>query len=146
MNIKRFIILSVLLCTLISSTVLADSDFGQFRVPKNSNKVFVGIDNSKNEKTTNSKQWYLVATTVDYHPANAKKGEGMRFTPMRKGQNYYIAGGDGVWVLGASSGGYKVSWNGKGYMGEYYLGVRMDTIFNGKYGSTYGYWNTDCWR
>lgn len=144
MNIKRFIILSVLLCTLISSTVLADSDFGQFRVPRNSEKVFVGIDNSRNTKTTNWNKWFVVATTVDYHPANAKKGWGMCFTPMRKGQKYYIAGGDTAWIYNASSGRYERSWSGKGYKGTYYLGVRMDTVFTGNYGSAYGYWNTDC--
>lgn len=145
MNFKRFIILGTLLCLLVSSTVLADSFYKTYELPKTGSRNFKGIDNSANYKETNWNSWWVSAIDIHYNGSGKlKTGWGIAYTPMIKtGERYRQAGGNTVWINNPSGEWYFGSWNGNGHNQHYYLGARVDDVFNGNYGSARGYWNTD---
>lgn len=140
MNIKRFVILSTLLCMLVSSTVLADSDYSAYNI-KDSGYSFQKVDNSCNHKTTNWNRWFVVAEALNYTPNNSKKGWGVCYTTVHG--NGEQAGASRIWILNASNSWYTGSWNGYNYTGYYFLGVRPDSVFNGSSIYASGYWNAD---
>lgn len=140
MNIKRFVILSTLLCMLVSSTVLADQKYTAYQI-KNSGHSFQKVSNSCNYKETNWNSWYVVAKMLHYYPNNSKKGWGVCYTALHENGEY--AGTSSVWILNESDSWYIGSWNGNNYTGNYYLGVRSDSIFNGSYIFAQGKWNAD---
>jgi len=144
MNLKRIIILSLLIMSLASTSANASSAFTQYYVPKNSSPVFVGIDNSRNVKENTNTAWWVKATTIVYNPSNAYVGYGLRFTPMKKSSAgvYSIAGGGYKWIKTASNTPKYGDWGTNGEIGtSYYLGVRLDTGFDGNYATTAGEWN-----
>ena len=141
MNIKRFVILSTILCLLVSSTVAAKTNFSTYHIKKSGYR-YSGIEHSGNKKTENWNKWYVYTDHVRFKRSNGI-GEALCFTPMRLDRTYYIAGGSYEWVY--NSGDFKSGgWNRRGYTDtEYHLGVRLDTDYCGSEAEVTGTWNAD---
>ncbi len=139
-NIKKGVLLGTILCTLVSSTVLADSGFSKYYL-KNTGYRYNGIGNSANSKTTTWDNWYVKAGYIRYR-SNSSKAKALCFTPMNWDKTYYIAGGSFEWLCSSDDEAVG-DWKGKGRKKTYYLGVRTDSDFSGNSADVTGRWNAD---
>ena len=139
---NRLIILGMMLLSLSYFNVQAASTFSKSYIAANKKPVYVGIDNSKNEKTTIVNSWYVIAKKISYNPSNAYVGYGLCFSPMVRSKEgiYSLSGGSYQWVKKGSKDPIYGTWKNVNKK-SYYLGVRLDTDFTGKSASSSGEWN-----
>lgn len=142
MKLLRTIIIVTMLFGILGLSVKADTSFKSKTVYANAKKTYSAITDSKNKKIYKNKAWYVTAKKITYSPKDSFVGYGMCFSPMIKNAGTYaLAGGSRQWIKKGSDSPVYGEWNGKGKCGYYYLGVRLDTDFTGKYGTVKGLWN-----
>lgn len=142
MKKNRLIIFAALLLSVTYFNVQAASDYSKNFIAANDKKVYTGIADSANNKTTDKNDWYVIAKKITYKPSNAFVGCGLCFSPMVKSKLgvYSLCGGTYQWVIKGSKKPVHGQWKNINKR-KYYLGVRLDTDFDGKSAASSGEWN-----
>lgn len=145
MKISRLLVLGALLLCMGTVNTSAQA-FTKYNVsnPKG-NTTFYSVSNSKNTKIYDGKNWKYKVTSISFSK-NVSGTYGMAFAPMRKSKEgiYMLCGGKKGWAKKAMANYESKGWNRKcGSVGDYYLGVRLDTVLTKCSASAAGDWNAN---
>ncbi|MGN0367631.1 MAG: hypothetical protein ACI4EK_02520 [Wujia sp.] len=143
MKIKKLFVLCILVLCLFQTTAYAQA-FSKYGVTNpNGTTTFYAITNSLNTKIYEGKSWKVKATLLTFS-SSISGTSGLAFVPMVKNSAYMLCGGKKVWATGPTGGYLYGGWDsGRGEVGDYYLGTRLDTRLTSCSASVAGDWNSN---
>lgn len=139
---KRIIKCLILTCMIISMGVMTafagNTNYNNYNIQYTS-YTFNSIDSGTNTKATVNAPWFMTVYDITFNRSTSDT-LGMAFTPLYHASQ---VGAEVAWYLSEDNNVAYYTWNSKGSLRTYTLGVRLDTLLTTCTAGARGIWNSN---